>query len=445
VPVPNSNEFTVGSTNLLNFFSTNSNFALRLNKASLAIRNVMRSPDIIGVQEVGDIGTLTALADKINADTVAAGGVNPNYQAYLLEGVDLFSDDIDVGFLVKSTRVNVVSVTQEGKGLTFTDPTEGDEDTLFERPPLILRANVRAPGGSLFPVTVVVNHMQSLIGVDDPVEGPRQRLKRKLQAEFTANLVQSLQGENLVLVGDFNSHQFNDGYVDVIGTIKGMPAPSDQVLLGSPDLVNPNLAVLVDTLPAAQRYSYIFDGHSQTIDHVLVDSGMLGRVSGFAYARNNADFPESLSMDGARSERLSDHDMPVAYFTFPPPSANLSINIADSPDPVMARETLTYTITVTNNGPDIAKDVIVLNSLPLGTNFVSCSATGGGVCGGLAILRTVTFQSLGIGVTETITITALVNGSTTLRDLAVVGSVTRDPDLSDNLAIEMTTVDRRSR
>jgi uncharacterized protein len=443
VPVPGSNEFTVGSTNLLNFFSTNSNFALRLNKASLALRNVMRSPDIIGVQEVGDIETLTALADKINADTVAAGGINPNYQAYLLEGVDLFSDDIDAGFLVKSTRVDVVSLTQEGKGLTFTDPTEGDEDTLFERPPLILRANVRAPGGSFFPVTVVVNHMQSLIGIDDPVEGPRQRLKRKLQAEFTANLAQSLQGENLVLVGDFNSFQFNDGYADVIGTIKGMPAPADQVLLASPDLVNPNLTVLVDTLPAAQRYSYIFDGHSQTIDHVLVDSGMLGRVSRFAYARNNADFPESLGTDGTRPEGLSDHDMPVAYFTFPPPSANLSINIVDSPDPAVARETLTYTITLTNNGPDIAKGVAVLNTLPLGTKFVSCSATGGGVCGGLAILRTVTFQSLGIGATETITITALVNGSTTLRNLAVVGSVTRDPDLRDNLAIETTTVNRR--
>jgi uncharacterized protein len=445
VPVPNSNEFTVGSTNLLNFFSTNSNFALRLNKASLAIRNVMRSPDIIGVQEVGDLETLTALADRINADTVAAGGVNPNYQAYLLEGVDLFSDDIDVGFLVKSTRVDAVSVTQEGKGLTFTDPTEGDEDTLFERPPLILRANVRAPGGSLFPVTVIVNHMQSLIGIDDPIEGPRQRFKRKLQAEFTANLAQSLQGENLVLVGDFNSHQFNDGYVDVIGTIKGAPAPADQVLLASPDLVNPNLTVLVETLPAAQRYSYIFDGHSQTIDHVLVDSGMLGRVSRFAYARNNADFPESLSLDGTRSERLSDHDMPVAYFTFPPPSANLSISIADSPDPVMTRETLTYTITVTNNGPDIAKDVFVLNTLPLGTNFVSCSATGGGVCGGLAILRTVTFQSLGIGATETITITASVHSGSTLRSLAAVGSVTRDLDLRDNLEIETTTVNRQPR
>jgi len=317
LPAPNSNEFTVGSFNLLNFFSTNSNFADRLNKASLAIRNVMRSPDVIGVEEMGDIATLTALADKINNDAVAGGGAHPNYQAYLIEGDDSFPNDIDVGFLVKASRVNVVSVTQQGKGLTFTDPTEGDEDTLFERPPLILRATIQTPGGSLFPFTVVVNHSQSLIDIDDPARGPRQRLKRKLQAEFTANLAQSLQSENLVLVGDFNAFQLNDGYVDVIGAIKGQPAPADQVVLASSDLVNPNLNVLVDTLPANQRYSFIFSGHAQTIDHVLVDDEMRARLSRFAYARNNADFPEALQTDGTRSERISDHDMPVAYFTLP--------------------------------------------------------------------------------------------------------------------------------
>jgi predicted extracellular nuclease len=318
VPAPNGNEFTVGSFNLLNFSLGNPNFADRLNKASLAIRAVMRSPDVIGVEEVIDIDTLTALADKINSDTVAGGGANPNYQAFLLEGDDTFSNDIDVGFLVKTSRVNVVSVTQEGKGLTFIDPVEGDEDTLFERPPLILRATIPSPAGPIFPFTVVVNHMQSLIDVDDPVQGLRQRLKRKLQAEFTANLVQSLQGENLVLVGDFNAYQFNDGYVDVIGTIKGQPAPEDQVVLASPDLVDPNLTVLVETLPPDQRYSFIFEGNAQTLDHVLVNGAMLQRLTRFTYARNNADFPESFGGDPARPERVSDHDMPVAYFNFPP-------------------------------------------------------------------------------------------------------------------------------
>ncbi len=316
VPAPNSNEFTVGSFNLENFFTTNSNFADRLNKASLAIRNVMRSPDIIGVEEVGDIAALTALADKINNDS---GAPNPNYQAILIESDDDTENDIDVGFLVKTSRVNVVSVMQEGRNATYINPLNNEAELLNDRPPLILRATVQAPVGPAFPVTVIVNHLRSLIDVDqDPGDGPRVRAKRRAQAEFLANLIQSLQSENLVLVGDFNAFQFNDGYVDVIGTVKGAPIPVDQVVLAGNDLVNPNLNLLVDTLPPDQRYSFVFLGNAQTLDHVLVDGEMLQRSTRFAYARNNADFPDSFGSDATRSERVSDHDMPVAYFDFPP-------------------------------------------------------------------------------------------------------------------------------
>jgi uncharacterized protein len=446
LPLPNANEFTIGSFNLLNFFSTNPNFTDRLNKASLAIRTVMRSPDIIGVEEMGDIETLTTLANKINFDTVAAGSANPGYQAFLLEGDDAFPNDIDVGFLVKSSRVNVINVTQQGKGLTFLDPTEGDQDLLFERPPLVLRATVQSPTGSQFPLTIVVNHMQSLIDIDDPIRGPRQREKRRLQAEFTANLAQSLQSENLVMVGDFNSFQFSDGYVDVIGTIKGAPAPADQVVLASPDLVNPNLTVLVDTLPADQRYSFNFQGNAQAIDHVLVNDQMFARLSRFGYARNNSDYPESLSGDGTRPERISDHDMPVAYFSFPPPAADLSITLTSSPQPVLTSATLTYTINLTNNGPDHAANVVVSDKLPSSLAFTSCAASGGGVCGGTGNNLTVSFAAINAGSTETITLNALVNGllfnGTSITNTANAVSVINDPLAGNNSATTTSTVNR---
>jgi predicted extracellular nuclease len=32
----------------------------------------------------------------------------------------------------------------------------------------------------------------------------------------------------------------------------------------------------MDTLPADQRYSYVFDGTSQTLDHILVSQHLLG-------------------------------------------------------------------------------------------------------------------------------------------------------------------------
>jgi predicted extracellular nuclease len=310
----------------------------------------MQSPDIIGVEEVGDIETLMALANKLNLDSC---GANPNYQAYLIESDDDTERDIDVGFLVKASRVNVVSVTQEGKNESYINPLNGQPEILNDRPPLVLRATINGPTATPFPVTVIVNHLRSLIDIDqDPGDGPRVREKRRKQGEFLAELVQSLQNENLVLVGDFNAFQFSDGFVDVIGTIRGSPAPADQVVLASSDLVDPNLSVLVDTLPAEQRYSFVFQGSAQTLDHVLLDPEMQERLSRFAYARNNADFPEAFGSDATRSERVSDHDMPVAYFNFPPPSADLSVTLADSPDPVLTNATLTYTLTLNNAGPD---------------------------------------------------------------------------------------------
>ena len=61
----------------------------------------------------------------------------------------------------------------------------------------------------------------------------------------------------------------------------------------------------------------MFDGNAQALDHILVNALALRRFSRVAYARSDADFPESLRADAARPERLSDHDAIVAYFSFP--------------------------------------------------------------------------------------------------------------------------------
>jgi hypothetical protein len=232
-----------------------------------------------------------------------------------------------VGFLVKSARVNVVDVVQEGETTTYTTPG-GAVETLNDRPPLVLEALVQGPSGTL-PVTVIVNHLRSLNGIDTETcsppgcepDGPRVRLKRLTQAEFLANLVQTRQAadpnERIVLVGDFNAFQVNDGYVDVIGSIKGTPAPADQVVLAGADIVNPDMTDLADLVPEAERYSYSFDGTAQVLDHVIVNARGLQRFSRIHYARANADFPESYRSDATRPERLSDHDIPVAYFVFP--------------------------------------------------------------------------------------------------------------------------------
>lgn len=318
IPVPTlaAGEFTIGSFNIENF----ANATTQRQKASLAIRNVMRSPDIIGVAEIFELSGLQALATQINNDAVAAGDPNPGYTAHLLEANDTTGDnDQDVGFLVKTSRVQFISIEQFYKGKTWV--FAGVTDVLHDRPPLVLHATVDPSGANPVPVTVMVNHTKSLIEVDqDPGAGPRNREKRRLQAEDVALLAQSLQNENLVLVGDYNAFQFSDGLVDVIGTIMGTPTPADQVVLASPDLVNPDLYDLINDLPRTERYSYVFGGDAQVLDHVMVNPKMRRRQTRYAIAHNDADFPESLAADASRPERASDHDMPVAYFILATPT-----------------------------------------------------------------------------------------------------------------------------
>src|SRR5204862_4881546 len=139
-------------------------------------------------------------------------------------------------------RVTVIDVTQVGKGTTYTNPLNGQQELLNDRPSLVLRATAHQPGADPFPFTVIVNHLRSLSGVDDPADGPRVRAKRRAQAEFLANLLQQYQeaGEKVISVGDYNAFGFNDGYVDSMGIIQGHPAPAAETTLAGLDVVNPD-------------------------------------------------------------------------------------------------------------------------------------------------------------------------------------------------------------
>ena len=343
---PTDMEFTVASFNLQRFFDTvdapgigepvltATAFANRLGKASLAIRDFMKTPDILGVVEVENLATLQALAAKIGTDAIAASRPDPLYQALLVEGND--AGGIDVGFLVKqqavnggTPRVTVGAVLQENAGELFVNPDSSTE-LLNDRPTLRLMATVNHPNGASFDVTVMVSHLRSLADIDSlapggngwPTAGARVRAKRRAQAESLARLVELRQNgnpaERLVLVGDFNAFEFNDGLVDSMGTIAGTPTPAAQVVLGSPDLVTLNLTNL---LPAAapQRYSFSFDGNAQTLDHVLVNGALVGAVDALRseHARTGADFPETARNDANSVLRVADHDPIVAFFRVP--------------------------------------------------------------------------------------------------------------------------------
>jgi len=149
----------------------------------------------------------------------------------------------------------------------------------------------------------------------------------------------------------------------------------------SPDLVTPDYINLTDSLPADQRYSFIFEGTPQALDHMLVNTVGAALVSRYAIARNNADFPEGLLFAGdvTRPERNSDHDMPVAYFTFPP-LANLSIAAAGPVVPVTTGTGFAYSVSVTNIGPDPATNIAVSIPAQPGLRFSAVTPPAGWTC-----------------------------------------------------------------
>jgi uncharacterized protein len=423
VPAAAFEECTVASFNMQRFFDAVDDPAVsdvvlapedynkRLSKASLAIRNVLRYPDIIGVQEVENIETLSALANRINLDARVAGEANPNYMPLLMEGND--TSGIDVGILFKSPRVTIISPLQAGKDATYTDPNTGLQETLNDRPPLVVRVIVRSLVEFELPMTIIVNHLRSLSGIDDPTNGNRVRAKRRAQAEFLANLIQVRQSadpdERIVSIGDYNSFQFNDGYVDVMGTIKGAPAPFNQVLVPSDDLLTRDLFDLVETAPDLERYSVVSDGNAQTLDHILVTTNMLARVSAVRFARCNADFPETLRNDAARPERISDHDIPVAYFKLLPPGTDLAATKTVAPATVRSGSQVAYTITIHNSASSSATQVLVTDILAFGTRFLSVESSQGSctppAVGGVSPVRC-QLGTMGPGSTATITLAA---------------------------------------
>ncbi len=124
-------------------------------------------------------------------------------------------------------------------------------------------------------------------------------------------------------------------------------------------------------------------------------------------------------------------------------SADLVIVKADDPDPVMAGEVLTYTLSVTNTGPSNASGVIVTDTLPVGVTFESATPSQGSPCGEASGTVTCNLGTIASGHTATVTIAVIVDASVAgvLSNRADVAASTSDPDTGNNTATEDTTVE----
>jgi uncharacterized protein len=389
VPTPVAGEFTVAGFNIENF----NNNATQRQKAALAIRDVLHLPDIIGAIEIFDLADLEALAVEIEA----ISGVH--YEARLVEADGVTNDsDQDVGFLVKTARVQIDSVIQDELAgcngtpatcNTYIDP-DGQPALLNDRPPLILHATVDASSLNPRPVIVIVNHLRSFIDIELVTgDGPRVRAKRKAQGEFLADLLQDLQTANpgtpVLSIGDYNAYQFNDGYTDPVATIKGTPTADEEMVVdASPDLVNPNFINLTDTLPADQRYSFIFEGTPQAIDHFIINNAANAILQRYHIARNNIDFPEGplFAGDASRPERNSDHDMPVGYFKFPTAATTTTVSDATATFSTSAQNVV-LTANVTTAAGTVNEGTVTF-TVRNASNVVVGAPVVGNVSGGVA-------------------------------------------------------------
>ncbi|MET8431947.1 endonuclease/exonuclease/phosphatase family protein [Streptomyces sp900116325] len=266
----------------------------------------LSSPDIVSLEEiqddngavndgtVGSDATLKRFTDAI----VAAGG--PRY-AWRYIAPENGKDGGEPGgnirnvFLFNPERVDfvdrpggdattAVTAVRTKKGVTLSAspgriaPTSDAWDD--SRKPLV--GEFRFHGK---PVFVIGNHFASK-GGDQPLHGRYQEptrsseTKRVKQATEVNTFVKSLlaadKSARVITLGDLNDFAFS---------------PTMTALTGGKAL-----KPLITTLPRNEQYSYVYEGNSQTLDHILVSPGV--RRFDYDVVHINAEF----------ADQASDHD-----------------------------------------------------------------------------------------------------------------------------------------
>jgi uncharacterized repeat protein (TIGR01451 family) len=119
-------------------------------------------------------------------------------------------------------------------------------------------------------------------------------------------------------------------------------------------------------------------------------------------------------------------------------AADLSVTATAAPNPVTVGSLLTYTLTVHNNGPNAAANVLASDTLPAGASLVSATTTQGTCLGTFAIACNLGTVAAGGSVKITIVVTPTQPGTAT--DHANVSGSNPDPDPGNNNATVTTTV-----
>lgn len=272
---------------------TTGGYDARIAKIAAELCDTYGLPDILAVGDVENIGVLADIAAAVQAYPSCTDA--PVYQPLLVEANS--ADGLDLGFLVAvrgatANRPAIASLgaQQVATAATFSAP-DGTVLPLFAQPPLLLRLLVTAQAGQQEALSVLATQFAPAEGSSSSAAGSlgwatlgdRVRATRAAQAGFLGQWLEDRQLANptemMAVVGGFESHEFSDGYVDVMGVLTGSAAPAPAVWLAPSMAMTRPLANLTLQSPAQQRYTLITEGIAQAPDHVLVNAALQSRLS----------------------------------------------------------------------------------------------------------------------------------------------------------------------
>ena len=116
-----------------------------------------------------------------------------------------------------------------------------------------------------------------------------------------------------------------------------------------------------------------------------------------------------------------------------PPSANLGLTMTATPNPVVIGKNLSYTITVTNAGPDAATNTQLSDTLPANTSYVSSNFSVGSCTFATAKLSC-GLGTLAVNATAQVTLVLTSSATGTLTNTASVSATESDPVTTNNSA-----------
>jgi uncharacterized delta-60 repeat protein/uncharacterized repeat protein (TIGR01451 family) len=122
-------------------------------------------------------------------------------------------------------------------------------------------------------------------------------------------------------------------------------------------------------------------------------------------------------------------------------TSDLALTKADPPGRAPTGRNMTYTLTVTNNGPDAASGVTVTDQLPPSVTFVSATPSQGS-CSESGGIVTCSLGTLGNGATATVNIVVKPTTAGTITNTASVTAFDQDPNQGNNADSENTSVCR---